>query len=193
MKLPHLLFAILLAMCALIATVFVIGESPVVEVISPETGETSQTPLGHGFTHPEFATMQRGGSGAARHERILWFGCAFGLLQILFFVCLLAYGGQRQGRLGPLKVPLMIGGIAYAATFTSLVYTYQGYMLEQTHAMFLSLPVPTAWMVYGLWLVPLVFMFLYMFIFDSWIFRQADIARFEEILAEKQTASGDQE
>ena len=193
MKLPHLLFAILLAMCAVITTVMVIGESPLLEVISPETGTASQIPLGHGFTHPEFATMQRGGNGAARYERILWFGCAFGLLQILFFVCLLAFGGQRQGRLGPLKVPLMIGGIAYAATFISMVYAYQGYVHEQNHAMFLSLPVPTAWMVYGIWLVPLVFMFLYMFKFDSWILRQADIARFEEILAEKQTASGDQE
>lgn len=193
MKLPHLLFAILLAMCGVIATVIVIGESPVVEVISPETGEVSQTPLGHGFTHPRFATMQRGGSGVARYERILWFGCGFGLLQILFFVCLLAYGGQKQGRLGPLKVPLIIGGIVYAAIFISMLYTYQGYILEQNHAMFLSLPVPTAWMIYGLWPVPLVFMFLFMFKFDSWIFRQEDMARFEEILAEKQAASGDQE
>ena len=59
--------------------------------------------------------------------------------------------------------------------------------------MFVPLPVTTAWRVYGLWSVPLIFMFLYMFKFDSWIFREEDIARYEKILAEKQAASGDQQ
>jgi hypothetical protein len=190
MKLPYLLFAILLAMWAVIATTFVIGETPSVEMISEQTGEASRIQLGHGFTHPKFATMQSSGNGAARHERILWFGWAFGILQIAFFVTLVVYGGQKNGRLGPLKVPILVGGLLYAATFTAMVYAYQGYMLEQTHAMFLSLPVPTAWMIYGVWPVPLVFMFLYMFTFDAWIFREEDLTRFEEILAEKQVAVG---
>ena len=193
MKLSHLLFAILLAMCVVIVATFVIGETPSVDVISEQTGEASRTQLGHGFPHPKFATMQSGGSGgsgAVRHGRILWFGWAFGMLQIALFVALVAYGGQRNGRLGPLKVPILVGGILYAATFTAMVYAYQGYMLEKTHPIFLSLPVPTAWMIYGVWPIPLVFMFLYMFTFDSWIFRAEDMTRFEEILAEKQVAVG---
>lgn len=191
MKYPYLLFAILLAMCAVIATTFVIGETPSKEVVSESTGVVTQTPLGHGFTHPKFSTMQSGGDGALRHQRVLWFGWAFGILQIAFFMCLLAYGGQRNGRLGPLRIPLLIGGIAYAATFTALVYAYQSYMLEQTHTMFLALPAPTAWMIYGIWPVPMVFMFLYMFTFDSWTFRDEDMARFREILAQQGNADGD--
>ncbi len=190
MKLPYLLFAILLAMWVTIVATFVIGEAPSAEVVSDQTGEISRTELGHGFTHPKFATMQSGGSGAARHEPILWFGWAFGMLQIAFFMLLVAYGGQKGGRLGPLKIPILVGGILYAATFTAMVYTYQSYMLESSHRMFLSLPVPTAWMIYGVWPAPLVFMFLYMFTFDSWTFRAEDLTRFEEILAEKQITVG---
>ncbi|NND99540.1 MAG: hypothetical protein HKN47_19670 [Pirellulaceae bacterium] len=192
MKLPYLLFAILLAMCTVIAATFILGETPVVEVVSPETGEVSQVPRGHGFAHPELANMQVGGDGALRHEQILWFGWAFGILQVAFFVALIAYGGSKQGKLGPLKAPILIAGILYAVTFTAIVYTYQGYMLEDDHTMFLSLPVPTAWMIYGLWIVPMLFVLLYMLTFDSWTFRDEDMKRFEELVAQKRTGSGDQ-
>ena len=192
MKLPYLLFAILLAMCTVIAATFILGETPVVKVVSPETGEVSQVPHGHGFAHPEVANMQVGGDGALRHDRILWFGWAFGILQVAFFVVLIAYGGSKQGKLGLLKIPIFIAGILYAATFTAVVYTYQTYTSTDDPAMFLSLPVPTAWMVYGLWIVPMLFVFLYMFTFDSWTFRDEDMKRFEELLAQKHAASGDE-
>lgn len=192
MKLPHVLFAILLAMCGVVVATFVVGETPFEDITSVESGETSRAYLGHGIQHDRFTTMLSGGPGADRHERILWLGWAFAMLQVILFVCLLAYGGQKQGRLGPLKIPLLVGGIVYAAIFTAMFYTYQGYMLEPSHAMFLSLPIPTAWMIYGVWPIPLVFMLLYMFTFDSWTFRDEDMKRFQQILAEKQADAGDQ-
>ena len=192
MKSPHTLFAILLAMCAVVAATFFIGEVPTEDVVSEKTGETVQVARGHGFTHPEFKTMQSGGNGEMRHSRVLWLGWAFGMLQIAFFVCLLAFGGQKRGQLGPLGPPLIGGGILFAAIFTAMVYSYNNYMLEDQHAMVLSLPIPTAWMIYGVWPIPIVFMALYMFTFGSWTFREEDMTRLKSILAEHQNGAGDQ-
>ena len=66
------------------------------EVVSEETSELVPAPLGHGFAHARFPTMQSGGPGVERHDRILWYGCAFGLLQIVFFTVLLAFGGRKD-------------------------------------------------------------------------------------------------
>ncbi len=184
MKLPGLLFVILLAMCGVVGISLIIGETPSTETVSAETGQVVTTPLGHGITHPRFATMQSGGDGLARHQPVLWLGWAFAMLQVALFISLLACGGEKQGRLGPLKVPLLVGGMLYAAVFTALIYSYHQYMREDMHAMFLSLPIPTAWMIYGVWPIPVVFVFAYMLTFDRWVFRPEDKRRFEQLLAE---------
>ena len=191
MNLSHLLFVILLAMCGIVATAFVIGESPTKEIVSSETGAVTVATLGHGIPHPRYQTMLAGGDGADRHRQILWIGWAFGISQVALFVGLMAFGGQKNRRLGPLRIPLAIGGVVYVIAFTGMVYTYQSYMLDDSHTMFLALPIPTAWMLYGVWPVPLIFVVLFMFTFDKWTFRDDDMVRFKEILAEKNAATGD--
>lgn len=191
MKLPGLLFVILLAMCGVVGISLIVGETPSTEILSAETGKVVRTPSGHGIAHPKFATMQSGGDGMARHQPVLWLGWVFAMLQIALFISLLAYGGEKQGRLGPLKVPLLVGGVLYAAIFTALIYSYYQYMQEDKHAMFLSLPIPTAWMIYGVWPIPMVFMFAYMLTFDRWVFRPEDRRRFEQLLADSDAVNRD--
>jgi hypothetical protein len=48
---------------------------------------------------------------------------------------------------------------------------------------FLALPLPTAWMIYGLWAAPVFFIVLYATAFDRWTYTDADRARFAELLA----------
>ena len=192
MKLPWLLFALLLGMCAVVAAAFLIEEVPSIEKPA-ETGQgTVKEYLGHGFTHAEFETMNAAGPGAERHEKVLWLAWAFGMLEIVFFLTCLAFGGRKAGKVGPLARPIVIGGVVYAAVFTLMVLSYRGYMNEDTHALFLGFPQPTAWMLYGLWVFPFFFLLLYIFIFDRWTFTDEDLARFHEILAQRRANEADE-
>ncbi|MCH7910250.1 MAG: hypothetical protein IIB38_11605 [Candidatus Hydrogenedentes bacterium] len=170
MKLPWILFGLCLAMCCVVAALILFVD---------------EVPGGHGAGHPVFDTMSTGGDGAARHENLLVYGWVFGVLQICFFVACLAFGASKKERVGALKVPLLAGTAVYLLVFTFLVFSYRAYMLEETHALFLAFPRPTAWMLYGIWIFPVFFIFLYMFTFDRLIFTDDDQLRFEEIIAER--------
>lgn len=189
MKFPLILFALSLALCGVIVAAFVIPEVPFVD--EEIDGVTQRTYLGHGFEHPDFETMQASVPGAERHPPILWLGLIFGLIQIAFFVTALAFGSEKNGSLGPLAKPFIGFGIVYAAIFTMMILSYRTYMTEETHTLFLALPKPTAWMIYGVWGAPIAFMFLFMFTFDRWTFTEADAKRFEELLAARGTEAQD--
>lgn len=171
MKLPWILFGLLIAMCCVVATVIFFVDEPADAA---------------GSGHPVFDTMNIGGDGAARSEGVLVYGWAFGMLQICFFVACLAFGASKKEEVGALKIPFLAGTAIYLLVYTLMVRSYHAYMLEDTHVLFLSFPRPTAWMLYGIWVFPAVFIFLYMFKFDRAIFTDDDLQRFEEIVAEKQ-------
>lgn len=170
MKLPWILFGLCVAMCFLVGALVLFVE---------------EAPDGHGAGHPVFDTMSVGGDGAARHENVLFYGWAFGALQICFFVACLAFGASKKERVGALKVPMLAGTAVYLVVFTFLVWSYRTYMLEETHVLFLSFPRPTAWMMYGIWIFPVYFILLYWFTFDSTILTKDDLQRFNELVDEK--------
>ena len=188
MKLPHLLFALLLGMCGVIVAAFMIDEVPYTEAVPEAGGEAVKTYLGHGFTHPKFETMQVGGDGAERHAKVLWLGWGFGILQIAFFLTCLAFGSRKHGRAGPFLKPIAIAGVIYAAIFTMMFVAYRGYANEDSHALFLALPIPTAWMIYGVWIFPLFYLLLYMYHFDTWTFTEEDQAEFDRIVAARRAS-----
>ena len=186
MNTPRVLFAFLLGMVALVATaILFVEEVPFEEVLGEDGSVVSRTYQGHGIGHPQFSTMLIGGSGADRHEKILWLGWALGVLEIGFFVACLALGLRKAGKVGPAKVPLAIGGIGFAIVFTFLILSYRGYMNEAEHALFFSLPLPTAWMLYGIWFFPVFFIVLYVVTFDTWNLTHDELERFQEILKAK--------
>ena len=175
MKLPWVFFALLLAMCFLVGYVFTVEEST----------------LGHGFTHPEFGTMQRGGDGVERHAEVLWCGWLFGVLEISVFVAMLALGLRHRGELLERKWPLLFGLLLYMGVFTLIILTYQAYAAADSRPLFLSLPAPSAWMLYGLWGVPLYFHGLYVLFFDRWVLKGEDLDRFRQIVEAKRQQGTD--
>ncbi len=168
MKLPWILFALLLSMCVLMGYLFTIEET---------TG-------GHGFVHPVFKTMERGGDGLERHAApVIWCAWFLGVFEVSFFVGLIALGLRHKERVRERKWPLLIGAILYAAVFTLILLAYHRYANSTSRPLFLSFPSPSAWMVYGLWPVPLYFQMLYVLFFDRWILREEDLQRFRQIVA----------
>lgn len=185
MKTSWFIFVVLLAMCLVLCIAFLTPQVPYEDVVQ-EDGSTKRHIKSHGFTHDKYPTMKQGGPGAERHAVTLWVGWAFTMLSILFFTGCLSLGATRHGKLGPTRAPFILGTVLFAAVFSALFYSYYTYMHEETHSLFLSLPRPTAWMIFAVWPFPLFFAGVYYFLFDSWYFTEADEKRLEEIVADNQ-------
>lgn len=190
MAIDKIIFGVLLAMCVVLLSTFFVAETPVEEIVV-EGGDTIRQYQGHGVVHPEFSTMQHGGHGVERQETIIWFGLVYGLLMIVLFVCCLALGSAKGGKVGPFAKPLVMGGFLFAGIFAAMVHSYAGYVSEEQHALFLSLPQPTAWMVYGLWALPIIFILLFVVTFDRWNLRKEDIKKFEELVSARRGERGE--
>lgn len=174
MKVSTIAIGLLVAMLGVIAAAWIIG--------APDGAA--------GGGHPVLPNMSVGGDGQAKHERIFVLGAIFGVLEILFFSTCLALGASRKQRLGDLAVPIIIGALLHAGTFVALVLAYRGYLANDEHPLYLGLPAPTAIMMYGLWWVPMYFIGLYYLKFDEYVFSEADLQRFNEILDKRDRREG---
>lgn len=139
-----------------------------------------------GLTHPEYATMMQGADGVARHGGLLWAGWLFGAVIIAFFVGLMLLGLGAQATRA--RGFLLVGGVIVVATFTGVVATYRHYMREPTRALdhlFLGVPPPTAWMLYGIWFIPALFIILYIWKFHDWVWTPEKSAAFAQLMAQR--------
>ncbi len=169
MRIPVAIFATLVALCAVVLVLWTVDEPP----------------DGRGVDHPAYETMRQGGS-TDRHDAVLPWGFLYGFLSIVLFVVAMALGLRRRGRLPAGSGRALWSGLAlFALVFTLLVLSYRGYVEPGAdRELFGSFPRPSAWMLYGIWPVPLVFAFLYMRNFDRWVISEDEVAEFEQLAAE---------
>lgn len=169
------LFGLLLALC-LVVGIALFWEEP---------------PDSQGYGHGELRTMRQGGTGE-RHAQVLWLGAAFGILQLLLFVACLGFGLRgARGSSRAKRRALLLGGVLYLAVFMVLVLTYQDYVKDPTRLL-VSLPPPTAVMLWVLWPFPLYFVLVYSLKFEDWVFREEDSRRFRELVDAGSTGSNPQ-
>jgi hypothetical protein len=186
MKLPVVLFGLLVALCVVTNLAFLIEEVPFEDVAAPNGG-LERIYNGHGITHPRFPSMNHGGDGPARHRPMLWLGWAFGLLQLAIIVGCLMLGVKRAG---PVRLWLGGSGVVLGGLFTMMVVTYSGSLADQTPELFLSLPAPTAWFLYGFWPAEFLVVVLYVVLFSRSIATPDDLQRFREIVAARRAETG---
>ena len=174
MKLATWIFALYLAIGGIITIAFFIEEDP-----------GSQ-----GLAHPTYKDMSIGGE-STRTDKIVWLGTALGILQITLFVsmlCLAIHLDKKQ------RVWMATGGGLMLTMFLAMVFSYRSMLAAGTlsdPAIFLGLPVPTAFMIYGLGLTPLVFVIFYVVQFDSCVLRPERYEKFQQALAECQRGEED--
>ncbi len=110
----------------------------------------------------------------------------FAVLAVAFPVALIALGAARQGRLGPLTVPLTL---LLVILETSLV----GMMILRGHVIdgpwVAGLPLAAAIQLFGMWLLPLGLVALvYAITFDSFTLREEDLGRLERLTPPEPTS-----
>ena len=164
MKVFGVLLAVLITMCGVVGTLLSIEEKP----------------NSHGVDHTQFtSTMQQGGAGVERHTHLWLLGWAFATLQVVFIVTCMTLGmvERRQG-----MWVFGLGGSLFVLLFTLLFITDAMYARGDATPLVLSFPLPTALMLYGISTIPLLFMFIYIKTFDSWILKPEDLERFQQLV-----------
>jgi hypothetical protein len=187
MKLTSVMGLLCLCLSIVLLATFLIEERPSIESID-ESGNVTTAYLGHGQPHPEFDTLLLGGSGLERGENVLWLGAIFGLLQITFFVCCLLLGVRRRGVIGPAGRYIAAGAAFYGLAFVGLILSYRGFMLDDTLITFGSVPLPTAWMLYAVAPIPLLFLLIFVFRFREFIWDEDSERQLAQIVADRLTA-----
>ncbi len=166
MRLPHVLFALLLCLCAvLLYAIFAL----------PMPGGAT------GTAHPSFSTMLASGGPTLPAAR--WLGWVFGVLLISLMVGLLLLGLGRQSSKPIVRGFFLGSGFLILAAFTGLVLADAS---GDPADLFGSLPPATAWMLYGLWPVASLFLVWWAVRFREDIVTDEDLRIFDELMAKKQ-------
>jgi hypothetical protein len=184
MKLTGLMGLICLGLSLVLLATFVIEERPAVESIDAD-GNATTAYLGHGQAHPELETLLIGGPGAERGQHIWVLALLFGALQIAFFVCCMLLGVRRNGVIGPAGKFIIGGGAIYLLIFAALMFSYRSYMNADPLDLVGSLPPPTAWMLYAMWTVPLLFLLVFVLGFRRFVWDDDNDRILAEIVAAK--------
>ena len=166
-RLPIVLFVILLAMCG------VVGWLAFQEPAANQAG----------IAHPDHPAMALGADGVARHQGLLGVGFLFAFLIVAFFIGLLFFGLQRRGEAVRGWAPILAVAVLFVGVFVALFVTYARYMESpDPQRLFLGFPPPTAWMLYGVWGVPLLFIVLYVIRFNEWVFGASEETAYQDLL-----------
>lgn len=174
----HILFVLLIALWGTVGIALATGQPP----------RTQAVP------HPQFAAMLRGGD-TPLPSRDVFLGWMFGMLQIALFVTCMSLGISRPSvrggdrassarRLGP-GAFLVIGTLLYWGVFTQMVRADRAAALSGETPFLGPFPAGTTWMLLGLWVAPLVFVAAYLYGFSRWIIADADLNRFDELVASR--------
>jgi len=176
MRIPVVVLTILVALCGVVLSLWFVPEPA----------------ASRGVDHPDLSTMQQGGS-TERHRPVLVHGWLYGALSIALFVGLIALGLRRRGRLPRGGAAALVAGFVLVLfVFTLLLLSYAGYAAPGAERpLFGSFPVPTAWMLYGIWTLPAVFCLLYMAKFDQWVMSDRDVEEFDRLVLESRRSRFD--
>lgn len=189
MKLPWIIFGLLLMMCGAMVSLFVTPEPTIVI----HEGE-DPVPSGHGIPHPQIGTMLVGGDSLARYAPIRPATWIFALSMVCFFTSLLALASLKEGRFSKLNWLLFAGLSVQMFAMVGMLVSYESYIGDATVRLYGGFPTPTAWMLYALWPAPLLFVVFYVAAFDRWTFRPEDEKAFKEILQRRaHTVAGTEE
>ena len=134
--------------------------------------------------HPSFDPMQSSGSAAPGSPLTLLAGFAVGTLIIVMIGICLLIGVRRTAK--SLRRWIVAGTVAYASVFGALMLSYLEFLEGGPIEIFGGLPTPSAWMMYGVWLFPWVFLIALVVTFDDVYFPPESETRFREILSAKE-------
>jgi hypothetical protein len=163
MRIPWFLFASASALLLIMGAGF---------LVSPSDRPASQP-------HAVYTSLEIADVGS---QETLWLGYFMGLAILAVMAALVWMGVGKKGQLGVLGRWLGAGFVCLGLIFTALVTSYARYGAGDQDSFFGGLPAPTAWMLYGLWLFPMLMILAGSIYFDRWYFTEEDQRSIEALM-----------
>jgi len=140
-----------------------------------------------GFTDADYKTLLHSGQTVASTSTSKWLAYFFGIGIIGIFGFVLFMGGRKKevGIRKQVYRVLAIGLTLYLLVYSAMVTSWWNYVETNSMEYFMGLPKPTAWMVFGMLLIPFFISYFYITKFEDWFYTEADEKRFAEIMANK--------
>jgi hypothetical protein len=107
---------------------------------------------------------------------------ALSLFIILFMGLMIWMGNSRAGKTGPLRWWLLGAFAVYLFFFVRLYIDYHRYSVGGDETFFGGFPLPTGWMIYDIWLFPLLVALVLVYFFTRWNWTSADQQGFDHLL-----------
>ncbi len=138
-----------------------------------------------GQAHPNFKTMLSGGDSLSMTSSTHILGYLFGLSTVLTLCLFLIQGAIRKNSLQGIRPWLLLSSIVYIVVYTFTFLSDTNYVQTGHTEFFSGWPLPTAWMIFGMWAAPVFFVLIYVFKFRDWILPLEDEERFYDLVAER--------
>lgn len=129
--------------------------------------------------HPEYPSMLIGQYDWANDY---WITALLGWCVISLFILCLYLGLNRASNRKAILPWLVVGYLLYGLTYIGVILADLNYMANESTNYFLGFPIPTAWMIFGMWFSPLFFSVLYVLNFDSWVISQKEVEKFKALV-----------
>jgi len=151
--------------------------------IAPEvTGAT-------GVPHPEIKGMLVSPVNIDQSTPTRWLGYFFGVGVIALFGTMLLIGNRKKQEVTSIGKWLILGIGAYFVLYTCMVVSHWSYSDHDGGSFILSMPQPTAWMIFGVWFIPLIITIAYVVYFDRAIISDKEIEEFHTYLEAQKNKS----
>ncbi len=146
-----------------------------------------------GQLHPDYSTMLKSGSSVASAPLPKWLAYFFGLGVLGFFVLSLLLGARKASpeKNKQILKYWLIGTAVYVIVYTWMIIVYWQYAQGDANSFFLGFPAPTAWMLFGLGMIPLFFTLVYILKFDELVVSPEELKQFQAIVAERRRREKD--
>ncbi|MEM6800141.1 MAG: hypothetical protein AAF696_01990 [Bacteroidota bacterium] len=142
-----------------------------------------------GKLHADYGTMIQSSNSQFSSASVKYLGYAFGLCIIGIFTLCLLLGAKKANDKGFKNRDILIGMGLYLTIFTAMVMSSWEY--DSVEAPIVGgLPVPTAWMLYGIWFVPVVLIILYVWGFERFVISPEEEAAFQKIVENRAARNG---
>ena len=168
MKLDHLLLVVFLLLSTISLGILLCGE-----VREPDV------------EHPTFSEMRHSDDESASGGSFLLAWC-FGAVSIVSFVALMAFGARdKDGSRRTFRWWFGAALVAYLGAWVWLALAYLAYLDDPSPTLYLSLPAPSAIMIYVFFPVSILFNLLFVVGFRGWVLSPEDEAAYEKLLSQR--------
>ena len=172
MRLPSLILALVLALLALTGLSLVV---PGFETAAP-------------VTHPQHEAMFRSTFADADALGVLKWAWIAGLLLIALFACATLMGIRKEAR--RLRAWIVTGFVLHGLVYSAMIVAAGADGGGPASTYFGGLPLPTALLIYGVWLFPWVIVVGLIVHFETEFFTAEDEARFAELMRVRGKSEG---